>query len=62
MICVVMVVRTGDKRNIVGVSCLKDESGVVKVSRVYTSSLMRVITECNHLPFFKIFSNFCPHF
>ena len=32
-------------------------------SRVYSSSLLRAITTCNHQPFFKIFSNFvhfCP--
>ena len=33
--------------------------------RAYSNSLMRVKIACNHLPFFKIFSNFvhfCPNF
>ena len=33
--------------------------------RAYSSGLLRAIIACNHLPFFKIFSNFvhfCPNF
>ena len=40
---------------------LKD---VVTEKKAYSSSLLRAIIACNHLPFFKIFSNFvrfCPN-
>ena len=44
---------------------LTDFSEAWLVNRAYSSSLLRAIIACNHLPFFKIFSNFvhfCPNF